>query len=353
MTTKRAAIYIRVSTDRQEENGTSLATQEEKCIGYCKQHSYHIEQCHIYKDAWTGIAYRERPGLTKLREDARKKQFDIIIIYAFDRLARKQIHQAVIIEDLRQQDVSIESVTEKFDESAIGQFLRNADAFAAELEHEKIIERTQRGRKAKLDAGKLLGTGLSAYGYEWNKDKSGYIIKPDEADIVRLIFRLYVEDRYSIRAITLHLLEKNIPNRKEGNGQWVAATVARILHNPYYIGTGFSHKWDCAGGGLKRRSEEDYIKLGDDVVPPILITKQNEIDIETFSKAQERLAVNKQNSIRNNKEPEKALLRCGYAKCGRCGRNLVSKPSEVLGGRSYQCGRGPERGGKGNVMRQI
>jgi site-specific DNA recombinase len=156
MVYKRAAIYIRVSTDKQEENGTSLETQEAKCLEYCTTHKYRVSQKHIYRDVWTGTEYLERPELTRLREDARNGLFDIVVIYAFDRLARKQVHQAVIIEDLRRCEINIESVTENFDDSAVGQFLRNAAAFAAELEHEKIRERTQRGRLQKLRNGKLL-----------------------------------------------------------------------------------------------------------------------------------------------------------------------------------------------------
>lgn len=198
-----------------------------------------------------------------------------------------------------------------------------------------------RGRQAKLDDGKLLGTGEPAYGYEWNKDKSAYIINSQEAEIVRLIFRFYVEERYSIYAITLYLLKTNVPHRKQGKGQWVAPIVARILKNPYYIGKGFSHKWDCAGGGLKRRSQEEYIPLAENIVPAI-------IDEDTFNRAQEIRDINKQNAARNNPNPEIALLRSGPAKCGRCGRNLVVKPSPAPGGYSYYCNRSAEKGNRCN-----
>lgn len=191
MTHKRAAIYVRVSTDRQEENGTSLDTQEEKCLEYCSARKYRVNQKHIYKDVWTGTEYLERPELTRLRDDARNGLFDVVVIYAFDRLARKQVHQAVIVEDLRRSEVSIESVTENFDDSAVGQFLRNAAAFAAELEHEKIRERTQRGRMQKLRKGQLLGAGVAPYGYDWNADKTAYVINPQEAKWLKRMFNMY------------------------------------------------------------------------------------------------------------------------------------------------------------------
>lgn len=338
---KRAAIYIRVSTNKQVENGTSLDTQEEKCLEYCAARKYRIIQKPIYKDIWTGIEYRERPGLTQLREDARKGLFDVVVIYAFDRLARKQVHQGVIIEDLRQNGVSIESVTESFDDSATGQSLRNASAFAAELEHGKISERTQRGRMAKLNKGRLYGAGIPTYGYEWNKEHTAYIINHQEAEIVRLIFRLYVEENYSIRAIRLHLENTNVPNRKKEKGlAWATTTLARLLANPYYIGEGVSNKWRAAKPGARamtKKSPENYIKLADGIVPAI-------IDKETYEKAQEKLAVNKQLAARNNPEPEKALLRNGYAVCGRCGRILVVKKAyQAKCGYHYVCDRSADR----------
>ena len=260
-----------------------------------------------------------------MREDAKKGLFDIVIIYAFDRLARKQVHQAVIIEDLRQQGVSVESVTEKFDESAVGQFMRNAAAFASELEHEKIRERTQRGIMSKLKKGQLQGSGRVTYGYSWNEERTGYIINEEEAKIIKLIFDLYVNQGYSAIKITLYLREQAIPNRvphlKNGEPRlWGRSSVLGILSNPHYIGKGTTHKRIMKGAGQKAklvgyRPESEQFQIAEGVIPPI-------IDEETFIRAQEKRAVNKQLSQRNNSHPEVALLRGGYAKCGVCGQNL-------------------------------
>ena len=80
MVHKRTAIYIRVSTGRQEETGTSLGTQEERCLEYCIDQKYHTGRKLIYREVWTGAEYYERPELTRLREDAKKGLFDVVII---------------------------------------------------------------------------------------------------------------------------------------------------------------------------------------------------------------------------------------------------------------------------------
>jgi site-specific DNA recombinase len=294
---------------------------------HCATHRYRVNQQHIYKDVWTGTEYMERPELSKLREDARDSLFDIVVIYAFDRLARKQVHQAVIIEDLRQQNVSIESVTEDYDESAVGQFMRNAAAFAAELEHEKIRERTQRGIMAKLKKGNLLGTGKPNYGYSWNEDKTGYVINEEEAKTVKLIFDLYVNHGYSAFRIAQYLREQGIPNPvrelKDGTRlEWGKTTVHRILTNPLYIGKGTTRKRITKKVGkvvkvLGIRPDSEQIEIAPGVIPPI-------IDEETFTRAQEKRAVNKKLATRHNANPEASLLRGGYAICGICGQVLLA-----------------------------
>ena len=85
----RAAIYARVSTDKQEEEGTSLVTQVQKCLECCWRKGYVVAEIHIYREVWTGAEYRERPLLSKLREAARNREFDVVVFYAFDRLSRK------------------------------------------------------------------------------------------------------------------------------------------------------------------------------------------------------------------------------------------------------------------------
>src|SRR5579884_4257564 len=188
----RAAIYVRVSTDKQEDEGESLETQEQRCLLRVVSEKYQIDaERHIYRETFTGTVL-DRPVLNQLREAAANGEFDVLIFYAYDRLARKQVLQAVLIEFFSSKNVKLVSVTENFDESAIGQFMRNTAAFAAEYELEKLRERTSRGRTSILNKGLLLGAGEPTYGYVWRPDKRGYLINLQEAEIVDLIFDWYV-----------------------------------------------------------------------------------------------------------------------------------------------------------------
>jgi site-specific DNA recombinase len=321
----RAAIYVRVSTDKQEEEGESLETQEARCLERVIAEGHQIDtERHIYREAFTGTVL-DRPVLNRIREDAANGEFDVLFFYAYDRLARKQVLQAVLIEFFTAKNVRLVSITENFDESAIGQFMRNTAAFAAEYELEKLIERTSRGRSSILNKGQLLGAGRPTYGYVWRSDRRGYLINVQEAEIVDLIFDWYTVEKLSIYAI-LQRLRKDYADRnrkgKKGTEQWSKSTVWRILRNAYYIGKGNTHKWqydDKPGTGKPRqrsyRTEENQTPIAEGIIPRI-------IDDERFTTAQERLAVNKQLADRNNYNPEMSLLRSGYAICGNCRNKL-------------------------------
>ncbi len=348
----RAAIYARVSTDRQEEDGTSLVTQVKKCLEYCQQKGYLVAEIHIYRDIWTGAEYRERPELTKLRAAARNKEFDVVVFYAFDRLSRNQVHQAVIIDDLQYNGVGIECVTESFDESALGQFMRSAHGFAAELEREKIRERSFRGMMDRFQNGKLAGGGQPAYGYQWNEKHTDWLVndtalqvdgvvkgdeKGDPWTEKRIVQRVYVmvDLGMSNRSIADTLTREGIPTRKGGK-VWQLSTLNKILNNPCYIGQGVANKWrDIKRPGrspiLVKRPPEDHMPLAEGTIPPI-------IDRETFERVQQKLKRNKELATRNNRHAKVALLRCGLVICGNCGE--VMHVQQLPVGPAYTCRKG-------------
>ena len=328
----RAAIYVRVSTEKQKEKEASLKTQKEACIALCEEQGYEI--VYIFEEAWTGTEYRSRPELTKLRDLARQRLIDVVIIYAFDRLARKQEHQAVIIDDLEYNKVKLECVTENFDDSATGQFMRSARAFVAEVENEKRRDRTQRGKLNRLKEGKLLGGNPPLYGYMWNEKRTVYlhntiVIKVDEEgfewseyEVVKCCNRLCLQG-YTIRGITKYLMAKGILTRG-GKEVWYVSVIGNILTNPAYAGKAVTlqYKSSLVDGVRKtvRRSPEESFPLPEGVIPAI-------IDMATFEEVQRVLKSNKDGADRNNHIPQNSLLRGGYIKCGHCNGNMNVKNS--------------------------
>jgi site-specific DNA recombinase len=175
---KRAGLYVRVSSKGQEEEGTSLETQEARGREYAASRGDTVDEAHVYREVHTGVELWERPKLTLLREAIRQRAIDVLIVYAVDRLSRDPVHLGVILSEADHHDVAVEFVTEPLDDSPEGQLIRFVRGYAAKVEHEKIRERSIRGRRARVEAGKLIPVGRPLYGYQWNEDHSAYFINP-------------------------------------------------------------------------------------------------------------------------------------------------------------------------------
>jgi len=169
----RAAIYTRVSTLAQEDEGSSLDTQQEACIRYAVQNGYEVDDNHVYREVYTGTELWARPRLTTLREAIRTRQVDARVAYAIDRLSRDPVHLGVLLSEAEHVGVEVLFVTEPLDHSPEGQLIRFVRGYAAKVEHEKIKERTIRGKRAPLLSGRLLPGCKVLYGYRWRDDTHG------------------------------------------------------------------------------------------------------------------------------------------------------------------------------------
>src|ERR687885_1017610 len=186
--TLRAAVYVRVSTVGQEEDGTSLGTQEAACLAHAPTRGGAVDPAHLYREVHTGTELWERPQLQRLREAIRRREVDVVICYAIDRLSRDPVHLGVLISEAEHAGVQVEFVTEPLDNSPEGQLIRFVRGYAAKVEHEKIRERSVRGRKARADNGKILPGCRPLYGYRFTADRTGYEPDPLTAPIVQRIF---------------------------------------------------------------------------------------------------------------------------------------------------------------------
>jgi site-specific DNA recombinase len=330
----RAALYVRVSSVGQEQDGTSLETQEERCRAHAEKHGYAIGEAHVYREVFTGTELWERPKLTALREAIRRHEIDLVIVYAIDRLARDPVHLGVILSEAEHVGVEVEFVTEPLDSTPEGQLIRYVRGYAAKVEHEKIKERTWRGRLARVQAGKPVQCAFAAYGYRWDPDGSALRPDPERAPIVKRIFREAAEGR-TVREIALRLTADGIPTPKRASPTWAANTIRLILHNPVYLGQYHALRWqELKIPGRYRtmveRPAEEQILLPVEVTPLV--------DAGAWHLAQERLRRNKAQASRNNRAPEATLLRGGFLRCGSCGRTMSAHYHSRQAYWLYRCG---------------
>jgi site-specific DNA recombinase len=313
---ERAALYPRVSTAGQEEDGTSLTTQEQAMRRYAAEHGYAVDEAHVYPEVFSGAKLRERPQLARLREAVRRREVDVVLCYALDRLSRDQAHTAILVDEFEHHGCRLELVTETFEDTATGRFIRSAKAFAAEIEREKIVERTVRGRRARVEAGKLLPGCRPRYGYRFTEGKAAYEEDVVTGAVMRRIWRLAVRGT-PVRAIAAELTRDGIKT-PSGLAVWSHTTVRQLLHDPIYTGDATAWRWakdrESASGKriVRQRDPAEHVALPEGTVPALV----SEAD---FKAVQVRLQLNQLQASRNNRAPHETLLRGGYVHCGRCG----------------------------------
>lgn len=331
-----AAIYTRVSTGAQAgEEHFSLATQEAACREYCAAHALTVSEAHVYREVHSGGELWERGALTALRASLRRREFGTVVVYALDRLSRKQTHIAIIADECERAGVSLLFVTETFEDSATGAFLRNAKAFAAELEREKIRERSMRGKRARIAAGKVPNYGMDLYGYRRDRAAGVRVIHEPEAAVVRDLFA-WVAAGASLHECVRRLVDAGTPPPGAGKvryteervRRWGTSSVARILDNPAYRGEGYALRIPAShrAGSPGLRPREEWVRLPDATTPAI-------VSPALWAAAARQRAANRGAATRNRVRP--ALLR-GRIRCARCG-GTMSPETDRNGHRIYRC----------------
>jgi site-specific DNA recombinase len=317
---KRAAIYARVSDPKQEAN-YSLPTQEAALRAYCAAQGYTLAEAHVYREVHTASELWQRPALAEVRAALDRGELDVLVCYDPDRFSRKQVHSALLQDICERAGAELKFAMFDYSRDATGQFLLNARVFAAELEREKIIERTARGMLARVKSGKLRPSPRPLYGYRWaDASKSCYIIDEAAAAIVRRIFAA-IAGGMSIRAMAKLLNDEGAPT-PTGGPRWGHTTIRHIVTHPSYTGVAVANQYRSIKVPGKRsfrreaRPVDEHVSLPEGTIPPL-------VSEATAAAAVAMLARNKATAVRNNKRPEAFLLRAGFIRCGYCGKPIT------------------------------
>lgn len=314
-----AAIYVRVSDPSQESN-YSLPTQEAACREFAAREGFVVSDAHVFREVHTATELHERPQLTKLREAMARGEIAALVCYDPDRFSRMQVHTAILQDLCERAGVALKFAMFDFEASATGRFLLGARAFAAELELEKIKERTARGVRAKVASGKLHGRAHEPWGYRYDETRTRLIPDESNAPYVRMLFARYAAGE-SVRSLIRWLNDSGIPTPKRGK-RWHRASVVVILRQRAYSGEALAlvTRTTRERGKIRkvRLPEGEGIALPEGTIAPL-------VDRDIWEAAQRRLARNKAESTRRNREPEQFLLRAGFIICGICGRSLRAR----------------------------
>ncbi|EFO79595.1 resolvase domain-containing protein [Oscillochloris trichoides DG-6] len=288
----RVAIYTRVSTEDQSDNGTSLTTQLRFCRQYCEQHGLNVVA--EYEEAYSGYEV-ERPILNKLKDAARQGKFDAIVVYDIDRFARGVQTFYGILPPITHKVSTLYVVTggKVIDLHSVG--IEHIIGFwAGGHEREKIRERCMRGKRQAIEEeNRVLMTGNRTYGYCSNgAKKPDAMINPatisdipsleTEPDVVRWIFEQYAYHRIGTTDIA-HTLNSYGIRRVTGK-VWNNTIVNALLNNPMYKGHVIRYKYQKKPDSKKIITAPEAWVVFDR--PDLAIVSE-----EVYEKAQQRLSM--------------------------------------------------------------
>ncbi|MGO4890340.1 recombinase family protein, partial [Anaerobacillus sp. MEB173] len=318
----RCAIYIRVSTDEQANEGFSIPAQKERLRAFCKSQGWKIAGEYI-EEGWSAKDLN-RPQVQTLLKDIKTENIDIILVYRLDRLTRSVLDLYKLLDTFEKHGCHFKSATEIYDTStASGRLFLTLIASLAQWERENLAERVKFGTRQMVEQGIRPGSPRP-YGYDYKDGK--LVVNKNEAKWVKWIFEKYIST--GAETIAKELNQMGIRNKK--GDHWSGSSIRYILDNPLYAGF---LRWDYRGisGGKRVFNDEPILtELQQEDFKPI-ITK------EVYEQTRSLLKERHKNKIRSTTHyPFSTILRC--SECGHkyIGRTEIRQPGNRKY-RSYSC----------------
>lgn len=332
---RMAALYARVSNTRQgADDKASLPTQLDAMRSYAEARGYATCDAYTYVEMHTGEELYERPELSRLRDDAKRRPFGLVLAYSVDRLARQSAYVQIVLEELERLGIALQFATEELENTPLGRAINNMKSFAVEVESERRKDRIHRILMARVASGKPVSGGRHSYGYEWadvrradgRLARERLVENPLTAPVLRRIFAL-ADAGLTQRQIAGILTSEHVPRPSGTLGAWDPSTIHYFLLNPIYWGEPEALKRrsipvEKAVRHLYRkrvrlvpRPAEERVTLPS-TIAPALVSK------ELAERVHARLAQNQYFAPRNNHQPDASYLR-GLVYCGVCGAHMT------------------------------
>jgi site-specific DNA recombinase len=312
---KKVAIYARVSTTEQAEEGYSIDEQSRLLHQWCERQGYEVYK--VYADRGiSGKNITARPSLKQLLNDAKQKEFDIVLVWKMNRISRNILDILNIVKVFEQKGIAFRSYSENIEtETPSGKLQFHMLAAIAEFERANIGENVKMGmiaraREGNWNGGKVLGYDIVEVPSEGKKRKSTkLVVNEKEAQTVRRIFQLYTEG-HGYKSIANTVNKEG--HRSKKNKGFSICTIKTILTNPVYVG--------MIRYNVRRNWTE---KRRNNINPnPVLEKGKHEpiISEETWNKAQSILM---SRSGRPNRVHSGEFPLTGILKCPACGSSMV------------------------------
>lgn len=339
---KRVGCLYRVSTKKQTYNN-DIPVQKEACRKFIKtKNDWTLEKEYMelgvsgYK-----VGEKERDVLQTIKKDVSNNKIDILLVFMFDRIGRREDETPFVVKWLIDQGIEVWSVNEGQREikNSYDRLINYITYWQAQGESEKISIRAKEERIRLTKLGIYMGY-YAPFGYKMvesdlyskiGKQRKVLEIYEEEAKTIRLIYNLIAINEYGTDKVAIYLNNKKIKRRKKGI-LWDSNAILEIVKNPIYKGYVSFGKRNKMKGNDKRRQKEDWViaeKRNDSIVI---------ISEEIWEKANNLII------SRKRKSGERVLrLLSGYTRCGYCGNYIVPKGKTKY---TYMLCKGKQKTGK-------
>ena len=274
----RVAADCRVSTDSEEQLG-SLETQTKFYTNYIlKQSNWTFAG--IYSDNASGVRLKKRDGYLQMMRDCKRGKIDLILVKSISRFVRDTLTTIKDIRRLKKMNIGVYFELGGFNTLTTSSSIIDQYATLAQAESQSHSENVKFGMRRRMESGRTLLNHTQFLGYIKGPDGELKIV-PEEAEIVRKIFELYVQGN-GVRKIKKYLEEHGIKT-VTGKTEWSTSTIDRMLSNEKYIGRVLMQKTytpDFLTGRQVKNQGKLAMYLVDDAHEPIIAR-------ETFDKVQE------------------------------------------------------------------
>src|SRR3954465_8257468 len=321
----RAAIYARVSTERQERQQT-IDSQLAALRAWAEAQGHSLVEQHVFRDEGYSGSRLDRPGLDGLRDAVRDAAIDVVAVLSPDRLARKYAYQVLLLEEFRRAGCEVAFLQRPISDDPNDQLLLQIQGAIAEYERAVLAERFRRGKLQKARDGHI-PSAKAPYGYRYEPRREAVparlVVDEAEADMVRQLHAWVMEEGLTVRQCVKRLNAGPWATRS-GRQQWAPSVVHHVLSDPVYTGTAYANRFEYVvpkkARGRSPRSGERTSRRPRRPEQWIAIPVPALIDQQAWDSVQDRLARNAATSFRHSQRHD-YLLRC-LLKCGTCGLGI-------------------------------
>lgn len=273
---KKAAIYVRVSTQYQVDRA-SLPVQREELINYAK-YALGISDYVIFEDAGYSAKNTDRPDYQQMMARMRTGEFSHLLVWKIDRISRNLLDFSVMYAELKELGVV-------------------------------FVSRANDG---------IWNGGKVPYGYSYDKESKTFSIAEDEAKIVRLIYSLYESEKSIVRVARI-MNERGLKSR--AGSDWSPTTVHTILSSPFYSGTyRYNYRDESNAKRFREKGKDEWVLVENHHPAIVSPERQAAVGVILESKRYNKNATYQRKNVH---------VFAGLLTCGCCGSTMAATTDKV------------------------